>query len=143
LREYDRKMGVRYETAWRWFRQGDLPGQQLPSGTIVVFLPHSRFIQMLADKAQLVGIQVIVTEESYTSKCSFLDHEPLAHQERYAGKRLTRGLFQTATSRRLNADVNGAYNMLLTVVPDAFGKGRAGVVVHPVRLCLTNRRLAS
>jgi hypothetical protein len=29
------------------------------------------------------------------------------------------------------------------VVPDAFGKGRVGVVVHPVRLCLANRRLAS
>jgi hypothetical protein len=33
--------------------------------------------------------------------------------------------------------------MILKVVPDAFGKGRAGVVVHPVRLSLTNRRLAS
>jgi putative transposase len=98
---------------------------------------------MLTYKAQLVGIQVIVTEESYTSKCSFLDHEPLAHQERYAGKRLKRGLFQTATGKRFNADVNGAYNMILKVVPDAFGKGRAGVVVHPVRLCLANRRLAS
>jgi predicted site-specific integrase-resolvase len=42
LSEYARKMGVRYETAWRWFRQGDLPGQQLPSGTIVVFLPEER-----------------------------------------------------------------------------------------------------
>jgi putative resolvase len=37
--EYARKMGVRYETAWRWFRQGDLPRQQLPSGTMVVFPP--------------------------------------------------------------------------------------------------------
>jgi putative transposase len=108
-----------------------------------VFLPHARFIQMLTYKAQLVGITVIVTEESYTSKCSFLDHEPLTHQERYAGKRLKRGLFQTATGKRFNADVNGAYNMILKVVPDAFGKGRAGVVVHPVRLCLANRRLAS
>jgi len=108
-----------------------------------VFLPHSRFIQMLADKAQLVGIQVNVTEERYTSKCSFLDHEPLADQERYVGKRLERGLFQTATSRRLNADATGACNRILKAVPDAFGKGRAGVVVHPVRLSLTNRRLAS
>jgi putative transposase len=110
---------------------------------IFVFLPHARFIRMLAQKAQLVGIQDIMTEESYTSKCGSLDHEPLSHQERYVGKRLKRGLFQTATSRRLNADVNGAYNMILQVVPDAFGKGRAGVVVHPVRLSLTNRRLAS
>jgi hypothetical protein len=51
-----------------------------------------------------------------------------------------------AAGRRLNADVNGAYTMIRKVVPDAFGnggKGRAGVVVHPVRLDLANRRLAS
>src|SRR5262245_46442917 len=108
-----------------------------------VFLPHTRFIQMLTYKAQLVGIQTIVTEESYTSKCSFLDAEPLTRHDEYVGRRLKRGLFQTATGKRFNADVNGAYNMIVKVVPDAFGKGRAGVVVHPVRLCLANRRLAS
>jgi len=37
---------------------------------------------MLTYKARLVGIAVIVTEELYTSTCSFLDHEPLAHQQR-------------------------------------------------------------
>ena len=37
LSAYARKMGVRYETAWRWFKQGHVPGEQLPSGTIVVF----------------------------------------------------------------------------------------------------------
>jgi Predicted site-specific integrase-resolvase len=35
-------MGVRYETAWRWFKQGNVPGQQLPSGTIVVLPPEER-----------------------------------------------------------------------------------------------------
>jgi putative transposase len=110
---------------------------------VFVFLPHARFIQMLTYKAQVVGIQIILTEESYTSKCSFLDNEPLAHHERYAGTRVKRGQFVTATGKRLNADVNGSYNMIVKVVPDAFGKGRVGVVVHPVRLCLANRRLAS
>ena len=43
----------------------------------------------------------------------------------------------------VNADVNGAYNMIVKVVPNAFGNGREGVVVHPVRLRLANRRLAS
>jgi len=108
-----------------------------------VFLPHARFIQMLTYQAQLVGIQVTLTEESYTSKCRFLDEEPLTHQATYAGKRVKRGRFMTVTGRRLNADVNGAYNMIVKVVPDAFGTGRAGVVVHPVRLTLANRRLAS
>ena len=108
-----------------------------------VFLPHARFIQMLTYKAELVGIRVLLTEESYTSKCSFLESEPLGRQVEYVGKRVKRGLFVTATSRRINADVNASYNMIVKVVPNAFGNGREGVVVHPVRLNLTNRRLAA
>jgi predicted site-specific integrase-resolvase len=42
LSAYARKMGVRYETAWRLFKQGHLPGEQLPSGTIVLFEPAER-----------------------------------------------------------------------------------------------------
>ncbi len=108
-----------------------------------VFLPHARFIPMLTYKAQLVGIDVVLTEESYTSKCSFLEGEPLGHRELYLGKRAKRGLFVTATGRQINADVNASYNMIVKVVPNAFGNGREGVVVHPVRLRLANRRLAS
>jgi putative transposase len=108
-----------------------------------VFLLHARFIQMLTYKAELVGIRVLLTEESYTSKCSFLESEPLGRQVEYGGKRVKRGLFVTATSRRINADVNASYNMIAKVVPNAFGNGREGVVVHPVRLNLANRRLAA
>jgi len=41
-----------------------------------VAIPHARFIEMLTYQAQLAGIFVKVIEESYTSKCSFLDNEP-------------------------------------------------------------------
>jgi len=103
-----------------------------------VFVPHARFIQMLQYKAELVGIQAPVSEESYTSKCSFLDLEPIGKHEVYAGKRIKRGLFRARDGRCLNADINGAYNILRKVVPDAFGNGIAGVVVHPVRIALMN-----
>jgi putative transposase len=103
-----------------------------------VFVPHARFIEMLTYKAELVGIHVVVSEESYTSKCSFLDLEPVGKQEVYAGKRVKRGLFQAADGRRLNADINGAFNIMRKVVPDAFGNGIGGVVVHPVRMALAN-----
>ena len=43
-----------------------------------VFIPHARFIEMLTYKAALVGIQVVTIAESHTSKCSFLDREPLS-----------------------------------------------------------------
>jgi len=103
-----------------------------------VFIPHARFVQILCYKAELVGIQVIVTEESYTSKCSFLDLEPVGKHEVYAGTRVKRGLFRASTGCCLNADINGAYNILRKVVPDAFGNGIGGVVVHPTRIALAN-----
>ncbi len=109
-----------------------------------VFLPHARFIELLTYKAELVGIEVIVTEESHTSKCSFLDGEAIGHHAQYLGKRVKRGLFVSATGRKVNADVNGAYNMIAKVVPDAvYRNGRVGVVVHPVRLALRNRKHAA
>jgi IS605 OrfB family transposase len=58
-----------------------------------VTIPHSRFIHMLTYKAQLAGIKVIVQEEGYTSKCSFLDLEPIAKQTEYLGHRVKRGEF--------------------------------------------------
>jgi len=103
-----------------------------------VFIPHTCFVQMLCYKAELVGIQAIVTEESYTSKCSFLDLEPVGKHEVYAGTRAKRGLFRSRSGRCLNADINGAYNIQRKVVPDAFGNGIAGVVVHPARIALAN-----
>jgi putative transposase len=99
-----------------------------------VCIPHARFINMLTYKAKLVGIAVIVTEESYTSKCSFLDNEPIGKHEIYAGKRVKRGLFRASTGQHINADVNGSYNIVRKVVPDAFGQRDRGCVVHPVRL---------
>lgn len=103
-------------------------------------IPHAQFIAMLEYKAALVGITVHCTEESHTSKCSFLDGEPVGHHDAYVGRRIQRGLFRTASGKEVNADVNGAYNIITKVVPDAFSKGRAGVVVHPARLCLADRK---
>ena len=98
-----------------------------------VQVPHARLIELLAYKAELVGIRVVLTNESHTSKCSFLDDEPIHHHARYAGKRIKRGLFRAADGRQIiNADVNGAYNIIRKAIPGAFGQGKAGVVVHPV-----------
>jgi putative transposase len=114
-----------------------------------VSIPHARFIEMLAYKAELVGIQVIITEESYTSKASFLDSDPLPiydaqrqHSSVFSGRRVKRGLYQAANGRHINADVNGAYNILRKALPDAVGKGIAGAAVHPVRLPVRTKRAA-
>ena len=77
-----------------------------------VQIPHYRFIEMITYKAALSGIEVITKEESYTSKCSFLDDEPIEKHEEYAGKRIKRGLFRAANGSIINADVNAAYNIM-------------------------------
>lgn len=99
-----------------------------------VALPHARFIEMLTYKAQLAGIVVKVIEESYTSKCSFLDNEPCVKHLEYEGKRIKRGLFRAGDGRLINADVNGSANIVKKAFPNAFAEGIQGVIVRPVRV---------
>ncbi|MEG4331199.1 transposase [Microcoleus sp. AT9_A2] len=80
-----------------------------------VAIPHAKLVEMITYKAELVGIKVTVTEESYTSKCSFLDLEPVGKQESYQGKRVKRGLFRSGNETLINADVNAALNMIRKV----------------------------
>src|SRR5258708_2406873 len=99
-----------------------------------VNIPFARFIHMLTYKAELVGIRVVLTEESYTSKCSFLDFEPIGKHDVYAGKRVKRGLFRSASGKQYNADANGSYNTIRKVASDAFVQGSRRCVVHPTSL---------
>lgn len=101
-----------------------------------VQIPHARFIQMLEYKCSLNGIRVILTEESYTSKCSFIDNEPICKHEVYMGKRIARGLFRANSGFIFNADVNGSYNIMRKAIPNAFANGIEGVVVHPISLVI-------
>lgn len=81
-----------------------------------VQIPYSTFIKMIEYKCKLVGINVLITEESYTSKCSFLDSEDIKKQKEYKGKRIKRGLFKSSEGVLINADVNGSLNILRKVV---------------------------
>lgn len=107
------------------------------------YVPHARFISMLSYKAELVGITVIISEESYTSKASFLDSDDIpvygtAVKPKFSGVRAKRGLYISKNGTRINADVNGSLNILRKVVPNAFDNGIQGVVVHPVKVYLEN-----
>lgn len=74
-------------------------------------IPFTQLITQLKYKCQLKGIKFILTDESHTSKCSFLDKESVEHHEKYKGKRVKRGLFKTSKGIRINADVNGSLNI--------------------------------
>ncbi len=91
-------------------------------------------IKQLEYKCEDEGIHFITTDEDYTSKCSFLDNEPIQKHSKYQGKRIKRGLFRTSDGTLINADVNGAYNIMKKVVPKAFAEGIEGVGLHPKRI---------
>ena len=99
-----------------------------------VNIPHAKFANMLKYKAELENIKVILREESHTSKCSFIDKEPIRHRDNYVGKRIKRGLFRSAKGILINADCNGSGNIIRKEIPNAFADGIEGVVVRPVRI---------
>jgi putative transposase len=106
-----------------------------------VSIPHARLIEMLKYKAELMGIKVIEQEESYTSKSSFLNLDPIpvygnigAQDTKFSGKRIKRGLYKTSCGRLINADVNGAYNILRKAIPNAFSNGIESCVAQPRRV---------
>jgi putative transposase len=114
----------------RLWKQGVELGKR--NNQLFVQSPHSRFIQLLAYKAQLVGIRVIIREESYTSQASFLDLDELPtydptqrEKRRFSGRRLKRGLYRAKDGRRIQADVNSSYNTLRKEFPNAFSDSQA------------------
>ena len=76
-----------------------------------VQIPFTQLMKQLQYKCELRGIRFILTEESYTSKCSFMDEEEIRKHSDYKGKRLKRGLFETSSGTLINADVNGSLNI--------------------------------
>lgn len=104
-----------------------------------VQIPHERFLKVLDYKCKLEGIKFLTVDESYTSKCSFLDGEDICKHDVYCGRRIKRGLFKSADGTLINADVNGSYNILRKCMPNAFdANGVVGVLVHPVVIKATN-----
>ena len=76
-----------------------------------VQIPFYTLIEYIKYKAEEKNIEVITCEESYTSKCSFLDDEAICKHDIYAGRRIKRGLFRSKTGIEINADINAAYNI--------------------------------
>ena len=100
-----------------------------------VQIPFGRFIEILTYKCTRVGIEAITGEESYTSKCSFLDNESVKKHEVYMGKRVKRGLFMSSDGTLINADVNGAYNIMKKHLGIRFND------LDPVQVCSTPKVL--
>lgn len=104
------------------------------------YIPYELFIQMLAYKCENNGIRFIENEEAYTSGTSFLDNEDPVKENYNKERRVHRGLFIADCGKKINADVNGAYQILKKVIPDAFSKGIEGAGSHPTIINLAMLR---
>jgi putative transposase len=86
-----------------------------------VQIPTARLKDRISQLCEQYGIQFVETEESYTSKASFLDSDTLPkfgekpEGWKESGKRVTRGLYRSKDGVRINADCNGAANILRKV----------------------------
>lgn len=99
-----------------------------------VQVPIFSLIQKLRYKLEEVGIELIETEESYTSGTSFLDGENPIKENYNKDRRINRGLFKSNNGRLINADINGAYQILRKVFSDVAIPTDNGFVFNPIRL---------
>lgn len=97
-----------------------------------VQIAYNSFIQKLQYKAEDYGIKLIVNEEGYTSGTSFLDGELPIKENYNKARRIFRGLFESNTGIKINADCNGAYQIVRKVFPNTFINGIEGVHLHPI-----------
>ena len=89
-------------------------------------IPHDRLRKMIMYKAARKGIRIMEQEESYTSKADItaMDFIPVYGRENgnveFSGRRIKRGLYACSAGYSVNADCNGAANILRKAVPDAW-----------------------
>lgn len=98
-------------------------------------IPHGKLIQKLKNKCLQAGIQLHLQDESYTSKCSFLDNEEVCQHDEYVGKRIKRGLFKTSQGILVNADINGAAN-LIRKCNRRLRRANSGFTANPIKFTL-------
>ena len=94
-------------------------------------IPYELFIKILSYKCENNGIRFIENEESYTSGTSFLDNEDPIKENYRKERRVYRGLFIADCGKKINADVNGAYQIMKKVFPKIFINGIEGAGLHP------------
>ena len=107
-----------------------------------VNIPFGKLREKFRYLCKLYGIQYIEQEESYTSKASFFDNDiiPVYNQDNpqtytFSGKRIKRGLYQCANGKTLNADINGALNILRkSNVVSLMGLYDRGELDTPIRI---------
>ena len=113
------KLIIGYNKCWKQGTNfGDANNQNF------IQIPFLKFIKMLTYKCADLGIAVVLREESYTSKSSFLDHDDIPTYGndtnfKPSGYRKYRGLYVSKDKITINADVNGSLNILRKYLKEA------------------------
>ena len=114
----EKKIGrllVGYNAGWK--QKSDMGNR---NNQKFVQMPFARLTSYLEYKCEMAGIDFVEHEESYTSKCDALALETIGKHEQYLGIRIKRGLFRSSTGKLINADHNGALNIMRKVVGDSY-----------------------
>ncbi len=101
-----------------------------------VQIPFNMLVNQIYYKGKEYGINVVKQEESYTSKCSFLDSEEIDKHETYLGKRIKRGIFKSSNGTLIHADLHASYNIMKKAIPEAFVNGIEGIGLYPGSLSI-------
>ena len=96
-----------------------------------ISIPHESIVYRLRYKCENEGIVFKTPEESFTSGTSFLDGEEPIKENYDKSRRVYRGLFVSNNGTKINADVNGSYQITKKAFPNAFSNGIVGVGLHP------------
>ena len=96
-----------------------------------ISIPHESIVYRLKYKCENEGIVFKTPEESFTSGTSFLDGEEPIKENYDKSRRVHRGLFVSNNGIKINADVNGSYQITKKVFPNAYSNGIVGVGLHP------------
>ncbi|AUM93733.1 TPA: transposase [Clostridium botulinum] len=118
---------------------GDFKGiKQENTAKSFVQTPQQQLVEKIKYKAKLLGIKVVIQNESYTSGCSVLDLEEIGKDRYNKNRRIYRGLFKSNKGILINADVNGSYNIMrkyLKCTPKSLIKIMDnGFLDNPIRL---------
>lgn len=99
-----------------------------------VCIPYDIAVKQLEYKCKENGINLIITEESYTSGTSVLDNELPVKKNYDKTRRIKRGLFKSNGGILINSDVNGSMQIMRKVNPDAFNSHGLEGCLNPITI---------
>jgi IS605 OrfB family transposase len=104
-------------------------------------IAYKKFLDKLNEKLKCINKKLILVKESYTSKCDALCLENICRHDTYMGKRIKRGLYKSSTKQLINADLNGAINIMRKYIElkEITGKGILNPKIINIYEVMSNR----